>query len=109
MVFVKWMTVESGFAYNEDGLQVAAGSNETKLAFDGVTFLEDAPAVSGEEDLLNAMNSESELNINAGGDSKIQEIIEHASNGDKTFDEIMADWNQAWSDAQDANGVEVTE
>lgn len=109
MVFVKWMTVESGFAYNEDGLPVAAGSNETKLAFDGVTFLEDAPAVSGEEDLLNAMNSESELNINAGGDSKIQEIIEHASNGDMTFDEIMAEWNQAWSDAQEVNGVEVTE
>ena len=55
------------------------------------------------------MNAESELNINAGGDSKIQAIIEHASNGDKAFDEIMDEWNTAWSDAQESNGIEVTE
>lgn len=109
MVFVKWLTEESGFSYNEDGLPVDANSTETKLSFDGVTFVQDEPAVAGEEDLFNEMNSESELNFNAGGDIKVQQIIEHASNGDKTFDEIMADWNAAWSDAQDTLGVEVTE
>ena len=109
MVFVKWMTEKSGFSYNEDGLPVAASSTDTKLSFDGVTFLEDEPALEGEEDFLNEMNAESELNINAGGDSKIQAIIEHASNGDKTFDEIMDEWNTAWSDAQESNGIEVTE
>ena len=100
---------ECRFSYNEDGLPVAAGSTDTKLSFDGVTFLEDEPALAGEEDFLNEMNAESELNINAGGDSKIQAIIEHASNGDKTFDEIMDEWNTAWSDAQESNGIEVTE
>ena len=109
MVFVKWMTEKSGFSYNEDGLPIVAGSTDTKLSFDGVTFLEDEPALAGEEDFLNEMNAESELNINAGGDSKIQAIIEHASNGDKTFDEIMDEWNTAWSDAQESNGIEVTE
>lgn len=109
MVFVKWMTEESGFSYNEDGLPIVAGSDETKLSFEGVTFIQDDPAAAGEEDLLNELNSESELNINNGGNTKIQEIIEHASNGDKEFDEIMAEWNEAWSDAQDACGVEVTE
>lgn len=109
MVFVKWMTEESGFSYNEDGLPIVAGSTETKLAFDGVTILEDEPSVEGEEDFLNAMNSDSELNINAGGNEKIQKIIEHASNGDMTFDEIMEEWNAAWSDAQELNGIEVTE
>ncbi len=109
MVFVKWMTEESGFSYNEDGLPVAKSSTDTKLAFEGVTFLEDEPSVAGEEDLLNEMNSESELNINAGGNDKIQRIIEHAANGDMTFDEVMAEWNEAWSDAQEVCGVEVTE
>lgn len=109
MVFVKWMTEESGFSYNEDGLPVAKSLTDTKLAFDGVTFLEDEPSVAGEEDYLNEMNSESELNINAGGNDKIQKIIEHASNGDMTYDEIMAEWNQAWSDAQEVCGIEVTE
>ncbi len=109
MVFVKWMTEESGFSYNEDGLPIVAGSTETKLSFDGVTILEDEPAVSGEEDFLNTMNSDSELNINAGGNEKIQQIIEHASNKDMTFDEIMEEWNDAWTSAQELNGIEVTE
>lgn len=109
MVFVKWLTEESGFSYNEDGLPVDADSTETKLSFDGVTFIQDEPSVAGEEDLLNEVNSESELNFNAGGDLKVQQIIEHAANGTKTFDEIMDDWNEAWSDAQETLGVEVTE
>lgn len=66
---------KSGFSYNEDGLPVAAGSTDTKLSFDGVTFLEDEPALAGEEDFLNEMNAESELNINAGGDSKSRQSL----------------------------------
>ncbi len=107
LVFVKWLTEKSGFSYNEDGLPIQAGSTETKLAFDNVELLEDEPALDGEEDYLNELNSESELNINNGGNSKIMEIIEHAANGDKTFDEIMADWNEAWSEAQEATEVEI--
>ncbi len=107
LIFIKWLTEKSGYSYNEDGLPVQAGSTETKLSFDGVTFLEDEPALEGEEDYLNELNSDSELNINNGGNSKIMEIIEHAANGDKTFDEIMADWNAAWTDAQESAGVEI--
>ena len=43
--------------------------------------------------------------INAGGDKKVQAIVEHADKGDMTFDEIMDSWNQAWSDAQSTLGV----
>lgn len=107
MVFVKWMTEKSGFSYNEDGLPVAKDQTDTKLAFAGVDLLEDQPALEGEEDYLNDMNSESELNVNNGGNTKIQEIIEHAANGDESFDDIMTEWNKAWSDAQQANDIEV--
>lgn len=107
LIFVKWLTEESGYSYNEDGLPVQAGSTETKLSFDGVTFLEDEPALEGEEDYLNELNSDSELNINNGGNSKIMELIEHAANGDKTFDEIMTDWNTAWTNAQELAGIEI--
>jgi len=77
IIFVKWMTEQSGFVYNEDGLPIKAGSTETKLSFDNVEFLQEAPAAEGEEDLLNELNSESELNYRAGGDRRIQLIIEH--------------------------------
>lgn len=107
LVFVKWMLEDSGYAYNEDGLPVATKNTETKLSFDGVEFLNDAPSLDGEEDLLNELNAESELNVNNAGDTKIQQIIEHASIGDMTFDEIMDSWNELWSDAQDVCGVEI--
>lgn len=109
MVFVKWMTEKSGYSYNEDGLPIAADSTDTKLTFDGVELMQEDPVLEGEEDLLNELNSESELNVRNGGDSKIQEIIEHASIGDMSFDEIMDDWNQKWTDAQEACGVDITE
>lgn len=110
MVFVKWMTEESGFTYNEGGVPISMDGEYPELyaAFDGIEFVADEPAVAGEEDILNELNAESELNINNSGDSKIQAIIEHAANGDMTFDEIMTQWNEAWTSAQETVGVEVT-
>lgn len=110
MVFVKWMTEESGFSYNEGGVPIDVDGEYPELysAFEGIEFVADEPALAGEEDFLNELNAESELNINSGGDSKIQAIVEHAANGDKTFDDLMAEWNQAWSDAQASVSVEVT-
>lgn len=108
LVFVKWMTEKSGYAYNEDSLAIVPGS-ESKISFDGVDFVADEPALEGEEDYLNQLNSESELNVSNGGNDKIQAIIEHAANGDMSFDDIMAEWNQKWSDAQESLGIEVTE
>ena len=83
---VLWQMVEDGNDLSHidtsgiTSFPVKAGDTKTKLAFDGVTFLTDEPAKDGEEDYLNEMNSESELNINAGGNEKVQKIIEHAAN-----------------------------
>ena len=60
-------------------------------------------------DLLNTLNADSCLMIDAGGKDKVQQLIEHAAMGDMTFDEIMAEWNADWTSAQEANGVEITE
>ena len=112
MVFIKWMTEESGFAYNEGGIPIAADDMDypdAYAAFGDVTFVTDEAAVAGEEDLLNALNSDSGLMINAGGKEKTQQLIEHAAMGDMTFDEVMAEWNADWTSAQEANGVEITQ
>ena len=109
LYYLKWLTHESGFAYSEGGVPIDKNGQYPDLyaAFDGIDMLSDADSLPGEETLLNEMNAESELNFNAGGNTKVQEIIEHAFNHDKSFDEIMADWNAAWSDAQAALNVEV--
>ena len=109
MYYLKWLTHESGFAYSEGGVPIDKNGQYPDLyaAFDGIDMLSDTDAVAGEETLLSEMNAESELNFNNGGNTKVQEIIEHAFNHDKSFDDIMADWNAAWSDAQAALNVEV--
>ena len=109
MYYLKWLTHESGFAYSEGGVPIDKNGEYPDLyaAFDGIDMLSDADALEGEETLLSELNAESELNFNNGGNTKVQEIIEHGFNHDKEFDDIMADWNAAWSEAQAALNVEV--
>ncbi len=109
MVFIKWMTEKSGWCYNEGGYTVALDGENPDMykAFDGCTVLADKPALSGEETFLNDMNSESELSFNAGGNDKVQRIVEAAATGAETLDDIMGDWTQSWNDAQDYLGIEV--
>lgn len=112
LIFVKWMTEKSGFSYNEGGLPISLSDNnypDVYSAFDGIEMVANEPSVAGEEDLLNNLNADSELNFNAGGDAKVQAIIEHAANGDMSYDDIIAEWNQKWTDAQATEGVEITE
>ncbi len=110
LIFIKWMLEESGWSYQEGCYSTVKGGQNPDMytAFDGTTMLSDEPAVAGEENLLNDMNSESELSFNAGGDAKVQRIVEAAATGSETLDDIMADWTQAWNDAQEELEVEVS-
>lgn len=112
MVFTKWMTEKSEFSYNESGIPISLADDkypEVYAAFSGIDFISDDSAVSGEEDYLSFLNRDSDLMINNGGNTKVQQIIEHAANKDMTFDEIMAEWNAAWNAAQEANNIEVNQ
>lgn len=109
LYYLKWLTHESNFSYDEGGVPIVKGGAYPELyaAFDGIDLIADLDAVAGEETLLSELNSESELNLNNGGNEKVQKIIEHAFNGDKEFDDIMAEWNEAWTAAQETLNVEV--
>ena len=109
LYYIKFLTEQSGFAYSEGGVPIDMNGEFPDLyaAFDGIDLVEQLPAVAGEETLLATLNSDSGLNLNAGGNEKVQKIVEHAFNGDMEFDDIMAEWNEAWSEAQADNNVEV--
>lgn len=109
MVFIKWMTEESGWCYNEGGYTVDKDGENPDMyaAFDGCTVLSDQPALAGEETFLNDVNAESELSFNAGGNTKVQRIVEAAATGSETYDDIMADWTEAWNAAQEELAIEV--
>ena len=109
LYYLKWLTEKSGFAYSEGGVPIDKKGEYPDLyaAFDGIAMVADADALPGEATLLSDLNKESELNINAGGNEKVQKIVEHGFNGDMEYDAIMAEWNEAWSDAQKTLNVEV--
>lgn len=111
MVYVKWLTYESGFTFNEGGIPIDKNGEYPDLyaAFEGIEFVADLPANAEEATLPDELNAESALSLNRGGNEKVQKIIEAAFSGSKGFDEIMDEWNQAWSDAQEALSIEVVE
>ena len=80
MVFVKWMVEESGWCEIEGGYPISKTA-PTSFVFEGVEVVRNIPALEGEEDFLNEMNAESELSFNAGGDAKVQRIVEAAFTG----------------------------
>ena len=109
MLYVKWLVEESGYSYSEGGLSVYK-SGENPSFYDSLKdciIMEDAPSIPREELLFNQLNAESGLLFNANGNAKVQSIVEHAFNNDKSFDSIMEEWNKAWNDAQAKLGIET--
>ena len=71
---------------------------------EGIPLVMDNPAPAGEETLYNDINNASELGINVANEP-IQAIVEAALTGSQTLDEIMTEWNEKWTAAQEENGV----
>lgn len=110
MVYMKWLIEESSI-YADEGSIPALKSGELPDAladFEGVELLADNPAAAGEETLFNEVNNEAEVGIN-NDDYPDCEILEGALYGSATLDELMDNWNQKWSDAQETLGVEIYE
>ena len=109
MVYLKWLIEESSI-YDDEGSIPALKSGDLPDAladFEGVELLSDNPPLEGEEDLFNEVNNESEVGIN-NNDYPDCEILEAALYGERTLDDVMAEWNEKWSAAQESLGVEVT-
>ena len=106
MIYVKWLTEESNFSYDQGGIPICVGDEypEVLAAFDGVELVVDNPAPEGEEDLFGEINTESEIALN-NDNTHVQNIVEHALSGDMTMEEIVDEWNQAWTDAQEEYDV----
>ena len=110
MVFVKWMTEESNFAFDQGCIPIKFGSGYPEVldAFSDVELIIDNPALDGEEDYFTNVNRDSEVGINNDSNPDC-EILEHALNKDMTLDEIMDSWNQKWTQGQEDNDIEITE
>lgn len=110
MLFVKWLTEESNYAYDQGSIPVVAGSEypDVMAAFSDVELIIDNPAKEGEEELYNLVNRDSEVGLNNDAMPDC-EIVEHALSKDMTIDEIMDEWNEKWTAGQESNNVEIIE
>ena len=102
MLYIKWLSESSNFAYDQGGVPVLKSQEypDTLSAFDGIDLIEDAPAPDDKADLMSNVMQEAELSLNAD-QTHVMRIVEAAINGDETLDDIVADWNAAWNDAVD--------
>lgn len=110
MVYLKWLIEESTIYLDEGSIPARKDGElpETLADFEGVELLADNPAHEGEETLFNDINNESEVGIN-NNDYPDCEILEAALYGTNTLDELMADWNEKWTAAQELYEVEIIE
>lgn len=106
MCYVKWLVEKSGFAQQEGGLSIVNGDKypEALDALKDVELVVNAPAAEGEENLWNDINNDSELGINVSGNIPV-EIVEEAVSGGKTMEDMVNEWNEKWTAAQESNGV----
>lgn len=106
MCYIKWLVEKSGFAQSEGGLSVVIGDEypEALASLDGVELVVNNPAKEGEENLFNDINNDSELGINVSGAIPTQ-IVEETISGTMTFEDMVNEWNEKWTAAQEANGV----
>lgn len=108
LLYVKWLLEESTMFQDEQSIPALKSAEMPAVLadFDGVTLVTNNAAPEGEEDLFDKVNNESECGLNSD-DYPDCNILECALTGSKTLDEIMAEWNEKWTRAQESLGVEV--
>ncbi len=108
MLYIKYLTESSGYALTQGGIPIVKGDEYPDFlqSFQDVTLVSDNPALKGEERYFDDINNMSEISFDSDP-THVARIIEAAIDGTKTFDEIMDEWNVAWTKAQENVGVTV--
>lgn len=106
MLYVKWLLEDSTIFADEGSIPALKGAElpDSLAEFQGVELISDNAAVEGEEDLYDRMTNDAEV---LSGNDPVCEVLEGALYGTNTLDDIMNEWNQKWTTAQESNGVEV--
>lgn len=108
LIYLKWILEESPMFTDEGTIPAlkSAPLPDVLADFGGVELLSNNQAREGEEALFDEVNNESEVGIQ-NNDYPDCEILEAALYGTRTLDDIMAEWNEKWTAAQESLGVEI--
>ena len=107
-LYVKFMTEKSHFAYDQGCIPIVKGEEypDAFADFEGVELVKDNVVGEGKTDYYNLVNTSSGLNLESDSEHVIS-IVDAAYEGTKEFDEIMDEWNEAWSKGQKENNIET--
>ena len=108
MLYVKWLLEESPIFDDEGSIPALKGEPlpDSLAEFEGVELLSDNPPLKGEESLYDDIRNSAEV---LSGDYPVCEVLEAALYGTRELDDLMDEWNQKWTEAQESNGAEITE
>lgn len=105
--WLDWFVAESDFATTHGGAispVIGAELPDTLEDFEDVEFIENLPALEGEQDLFGQLDQESEVGF--GLDSFKQRIIEAGiGNRNETFEDITNELNRRWAEAREDLGL----
>ncbi len=106
MCYIKWLIEKSDFAEFEGGITAVSGAKlpDALSSFESIDLVVDNAAPAGEETLFNDINNDSELGINASG-AIPKEVLEAATKGDKTMKDMVKEWNEKWTTAQEKHDI----
>ena len=106
MLYIKWLIEDSTIFDDEGSIPEVKGKDLPAALsdFNGVELLANNAAVKGEEDLYDKITNDAEV---LSGNDPVCEVLEGALYGNATLDDIMNEWNDKWTSAQESNGVEV--
>lgn len=99
--FLDFMVDESGYAVSQGEISIVLGDEfPTALKdFENCAFLVETPASEANEGKWDAVHNESELALWSGSEYQVMIVEAAFGNVDKTYDDIMAEWNAKWSEA----------
>lgn len=108
MCYIKYLVEKSKYATTEGGLSIVKGDPlpEAFTSFEGVQMVVNYPAPEGEETLFDDVNNESELGLNNSG-YIAKEVLQAAISKDKKMEDMVKEWNEKWTTAQENKGVEA--
>lgn len=108
MLYIKWLVEESSIFADEGSIPAKVGEPlpDSLAEFEGVELLSDNAPQAGEESLYDDIRNKAEV---LSGDYPPSEVLEAALYGTKSLDDLMGEWNEKWTAAQESFNVEITQ
>ena len=106
-IFIKYLVEKSSYAYDQGSIPILKGSEYPIILkdFEDTTLLKDNPPAKN-NDFHTPVNYDSGIIFGAVS-THVSRIIDAALSGEESFEDIINDWNEAWTKAQEKNDINV--